>query len=219
MLSRLQGKGLKSAFAAAIATAICVGTAPAGAATGGGVAPSCIEAGLAPPTMMKANFELSDAGPEHRDVTIPRIHYRYRIPALPVACEGKVIQVDEAKVRYKTANLPEKTLRVRQANAKGEIPKTAWMTLYRGKAGTGVFGETIPPAGYVVITECEDDGYLTDFGNVNRVSAIERLTVKEVGTGSVLGTKTRSLPVAFSPRRKHDTSGHITCSPGQPGGQ
>jgi len=183
-----------------------------------GLASGCVEAGLKPPTLMKAYFELSDAGPVHRNVTIPRIHYRYRFGALPSECQGKAIQVVEVKVRYKTSEFPGKTLRVWQTNSSGGDRLKTWMSLYRGDAGTGLpGGETIPNSGNLVAAECQGNGYLANLGTVQRVSVIEKRTVKEVGAGSVW-SKTRPLPVTFSRARKHDTEGHSNCYQTEPVG-
>lgn len=174
---------------------------------------ACVQAGLQPPSLMKPHFELTDGGPVHRNVTFPRIHYRYRIAALPAQCRGKAIQKVEVKVQYKTSQLATKTLWVWQDTDQGGIDdhKKTWMSLYSGDAGTGLpGGDPIPASGNLVLAECAGDGFLIDFGTVQVVSAIERRSVKEVGSGSIW-TKTHSLPVTFSPKRKHDTSGHSVC--------
>lgn len=183
-----------------------------------GLESACIQAGMKQPSLMKAYFELSDAGPVHRNVTIPRIHYRYRIAALPSQCQGQAIQKVEVKVRYKTSKFPTKTLWVWQDSDQGGISlrKKTWMSLYSDDGGTGLpGGDPIPTSGNLVLAECEGNGFLTNFGTVQHVSAIERRSVKEVGSGSVW-TRTRSLPVTFSPKRKHETTGHTTCYQTEP---
>jgi len=167
---------------------------------------------------MDAHFELTDGGPVHRNVTFARIHYRYRVAALPSQCQGKAIQKVEVKARYKTSKSSSKTLWVWQDTDQGGINdrKKTWMSLYSGNGGTGLpGGDPIPASGNLVVAECAGDGVLTKLGAVQHVSAIERRSVKEVGSDSVW-TRTRSLPVTFSPKRRHDTAAHTVCYQGEP---
>jgi hypothetical protein len=201
-----------------------------------GLPSECVEAGLAPPSLMKAHFYLTDFHPRQ---TIPHVFYQYRVKALPSQCQGKAVQEIEVKVRYKTANFPVKTLWVEQYSdwplgGQGydhDHPapqvKRTWMALYGGDGGTGLpGGDPIPASGYMVINECapsrvwnaKPGGPPNVFGTVQNVSAIERRSVRDVGSGSVW-TRTRSLPVTFSRNRLRWTQANgsdALCLPGQP---
>jgi hypothetical protein len=129
---------------AIISIAVTVLAVPQAGASG--LSSECVEAGLAPPSLMKAHFYLTNFHPRQ---TLPHIFYRYRVKALPSQCEGKAVQEIEVKVRYKTANFPVKTLWVEQYadwplggqkydhdHTAPEIKRT-WMALYGGDDGTG----------------------------------------------------------------------------------
>jgi hypothetical protein len=166
----------------------------------------CIQAGLEPPTTMRTHFQLEDDGPSHKDITNPLVEYHIRFPALPESCDGKAIQVQEVKVRYKTSKLGEKTLTVENRGK-----HVQWAKLYVGRLGSGGYpGSPPPPSGELWEVQCYDNGYFYPFGTVEKVTALERLNVKEVGTGKVLGTRTRSIPVQFDRARQPGTA-HSGC--------
>lgn len=225
---------MRKAASALAVISIAVAALAVPQANAEGLPPECVQAGLAPPSLMKAHFYLTDFHPRQ---TFPHVFYQYRVKALPSQCQGKAFQEIEVKVRYKTSNFPLKTLWVGQPSDypleeqgydhdnPAPLVKKTWMALYGGDEGTGVL-HPIPPSGYMVTNECSPwrilnaapGGPPNAFGTVQNASAIERRSVKEVSSGSVW-TRTRSLPVTFSRNRLRWTQANGSdagCLPGQP---
>lgn len=219
---------MRKAASALAVISVAIAASAAQPVAARGLSSECVHAGLAPPSLMKAHFYLTDFGPVHRSDTFPHIFYRYRVGALPSQCQGKAMQRIEVKVRYKTSKMPFKTLWVGQevpGSRSSNLSKRTWMSLYSGDGGTGL-AEQIPPSGNMVLNECQPWRLWTAkpgtpqnvFGTVQRVTAIERRSVREVGSGSVW-TRTRSLPVTFSPNRLRATQELIEdagCMPIEP---
>jgi hypothetical protein len=193
-------KGSRRAHSKQFMSAITRESAGAQAST---LKQECIQAGLAPPSLLRVHFELNDAGPEHRNVTIPRTRFRYRVGAMPEACQGQYRQVVQVKLRYKTSILPPKTFTAYQVRGDNE-KLVGWMTLYSGATGTNIFGdpEPTPPGGYTLTADCSGLGWLYVFGQVRYVKALARLSVKEEQSGELVARRTRKQRVSFSRSRK-----------------
>lgn len=158
------------------------------AADGSDLAHTCIEAGLATPSVLTAHFQL-ESTPAHPRTTEPRVHGRYSLKAMPEECAGKYQRIVKACIRYKTTRLPWKT--VTNTLIDGRMPRCTVLYVYE-------YG----PQGKVYGWEVGSTGYFYDFGRVKRVKGRARLIVKDVSTGVVVAQRSLKLPMTFSAKRK-----------------
>jgi hypothetical protein len=158
------------------------GRASARSGVEGEVEEACVHAGLARPAGLSVHFWLQ-VFPAHRGVTGPWAFTDFALRPMPEECSGAYRRFLYAKIRYKTALKPWRTLLTYNNNEK----LTRWIPVWPVNDGTG------GKLGHESAGRSSDKPQ----GQVQHVTARARLWVKDLATGRIVARRLLPVPTTF----------------------